>query len=60
MQQRGIIEQEVEYCLNNYHTSYTDLAGNPIYKASLPSGRSIKVVVRANSIDPMVIITVAD
>jgi len=60
MKQRGIIEEEVEYCLNNYHTAYTDSSGNPIYKADLPDGRHIKVVVKANSIDPKVIITVAD
>ena len=60
MKQRGITEEEVEYCLNNYHTAYTDSAGNPIYKADLPGGRQIKVVVKANSIDPKVVITVAD
>ena len=60
MKQRGITEEEVEYCLNNYHTSYTDSAGNPIYKADLPDGRNIKVVVKAELADPRVIITVAD
>jgi hypothetical protein len=60
MRQRGITEEEVEYCLSNYHTSYTDSSGNPIYKADLPDGRDIKVVVKANSVDPMVVITVAD
>jgi len=60
MKQRGITEEEVEYCLSNYHTSYTDLVGNPIYKADLPDGRSIKVVVKAKSVEPKVIITVAD
>lgn len=60
MKQRGITEEEVEYCLNNYHISYTDPVGNPIYKADLPDGRHIKVVVKAKSVDPKVIITVAD
>ncbi|MBA7631498.1 hypothetical protein ES703_39029 [subsurface metagenome] len=60
MKERGITKKEVEYCLNNYHTSYTDSGGNPIYKADLPSGRHIKVVVKAKSIDPLVVITVAD
>lgn len=60
MRERGITEEEVEYCLDNYHTSYTDSKGNPIYKADLPSGRRIKVVVKSNSVDPIVIITVAD
>jgi len=58
MKQYGITEEEVEYCLNNYHTSYTDKKGNPIYKADLPSGRRIKVV-KAKSVDPIIIITVA-
>lgn len=60
MQERGITEGEVEYCLDNYHTSYTDKKGNPIYKADLPSGRHIKVVVKEKSVDPIVVITVAD
>ena len=60
MKQRGITEEEVEYCLNNYHTSYPDSDGNPIYKVDLPDGRHIKVVVKAKSVDPKVIITVAD
>jgi len=60
MQERGITEEEVEYCLNNYHTSYTDSVGNPIYKVELPDGRHIKVVVKAKSVDPIIIITVAD
>ncbi len=60
MQERGITEEEVEYCLNNYHTFYADSAGNPIYKADLPDGRHIKVVVKAKSVDPKIIITVAD
>ncbi len=60
MQERGITEEEVEYCLDNYHTFYTDFGGNPIYKADLPGGRRIKVVVKAKSVDPIVVITVAD
>ena len=60
MKQRGITEEEVEYCLNNYHTSYTDVGGNPVYRANLPDGRHIKVVVKAQSAAPKVIITVAD
>jgi len=60
MKQRGITEEEVEYCLDNYHISYTDSNGNPIYKADLPGGRHIKVVVKANSVDPIVVITAAD
>ena len=60
MRERGITEEEVEYCLDNYHTSYTEKKGNPIYKVDLPSGRHIKVVVKANSVDPIVVITAAD
>ena len=60
MKERGITEEEVEYCLDNYHTSYTDSEGNPIYKADLPSGSHIKVVVKAKPVDPKVVITVAD
>jgi len=60
MRERGITEEEVEYCLNNYHISYTDSGGNPIYKADLPDGKRIKVVVKVQSVDPIVVITVAD
>lgn len=60
MKQRGITEDEVEYCLNNYHTSYADTKGNAVHRVELRSGRHIKVVVKADSVDPKVIITVAD
>ncbi|MFW6125877.1 MAG: DUF4258 domain-containing protein [Chloroflexota bacterium] len=60
MRQRRITEQEVEYCLLHYHTWYTDRAGNPIYKAQLPNGRTIKVVLKSQSTDPVLVITVAD
>jgi hypothetical protein len=59
MQQRNITEQEVEYCLQEYLTSYPDRDGNPIYRVDLPSGRRIKVVIKANTADPLVI-TVGD
>jgi hypothetical protein len=59
MRERGISEPEVEYCLNRYHTSYTDLAGNQIFKADLLNGKGIKVVTKADSFDPMVVITAA-
>ncbi len=59
MRQYGITEQDVEYCLQNYHTSYPDRAGNPIYRADLPSGKYIKVVVVADTTD-ITVITVAD
>ena len=60
MRQRRITEQEVEYCLAHYHTWYTDKGGNPICKARLPNGRVIKVVAKAHSTDPLVVVTVAD
>jgi hypothetical protein len=58
--ERNISKEDVEYCLNNYHTSYPDRAGNMIYKADLPNGRGIKVVVKANTGDHKIIITAAD
>ena len=59
MRQRGISEQDVEYCLQNYFISYSDPSGKPIYRADLPSGKCIKVVVAADTTDTIVI-TVAD
>jgi len=60
MRQRRISEEEVQYCLEHYSVSYTDLKGNSIYRADLPTGRHIKVVVKAGSSSPAVVITVAD
>jgi hypothetical protein len=60
MRQRMISEEEVEYCLAHYNVSYTDSKGNPIYRAEVPGGRLIKVVVKAGSSNPAVVITVAD
>jgi hypothetical protein len=61
MKEYGITDEEVEYCLNNYHTSYADVRRNSrTYKADLPSGRYIKVVVSLSSVDPIVVITVAN
>ena len=60
MKERGIADNEVQYCINYYHTSYTDSAGNMIYRADTQGGRRIKVVVKANSSDPIIVITVAD
>ena len=57
MRERGIKEEEVEYCLNNHDISHTDKKGNPIYVAFI-KGRRIKVVVEKEN--PTVVITVAD
>jgi hypothetical protein len=60
MKQRLITKEEVEYSLKNYHISYHDVKGNPIYRSVLPSGRNIKVVMSAESVNPRLVITVAD
>ena len=60
MKQRRITKEEVEYSLKNYQTSYHDAKGNPIFRAVLPGGRNIKVVLSADSVDPRLVITVAD
>ncbi len=59
MRERRISEAEVEFCLEHPEISYADIKGNPVYIA-YPQGRRIKVVIQANSIDPVIIITVAD
>jgi len=58
--ERNISHDDVMYCLKHYHTSYPDRSDNMIYRADLPDGRHIKVVVKAKTSDPKVIITVAD
>jgi hypothetical protein len=60
MLERRITEAEVDYCLDNYHTLYKDPVGNPIYRADLPDGRRIKVVLAAGAAEPRTVITVAD
>jgi hypothetical protein len=59
MLEREISEEDVEYCLNYYNVKSSPRKGNPIYWATLPSGKKIKVIVKAESYDPIVIITTA-
>jgi hypothetical protein len=59
MKERGITKEEVESCINNHSIEYTDKSGNPIYVASV-KGKRIKVVVRKDCINPIVVITAAD
>jgi hypothetical protein len=58
MRQRRISPSEVEEVVRNYHTSYIDREGNPIY-IGRPGGRRIKVVVKKDS-KPLLVITVGD
>ena len=57
MQLRHISEEQVEYCLTNYSVKHNDRDGNPIYRATLPNGQRMKVIVKPDSTDPFVIIT---
>ena len=54
MRQRAISEREVEAVLADYHTSYTDEGGNPIFVGH-PGGRRVVVVVRLESNPPHVV-----
>jgi len=54
MGKRRISDAEVEDVLANFHTSYTDRKGNPIY-IGRPNGRRIKVVVVKGSTPPHII-----
>ncbi len=58
MAERGISVSEVESALAEYHTKYTDRAGNHIVIGHV-QGRRIKVVYARNSDSPHVI-TAAD
>lgn len=58
MAARGISESQVERALTEFHTRYTDKAGNPIVIAHV-DGRRIKVVYAKDS-DPPHVITAAD
>ena len=55
--ERSITDLEVQQCLANWNTCYTDKKGNFIYK-TIVNGRGIKVVVAKESKE--FIITVAD
>ena len=56
MAERYISEEEVERVLSEYHTDYTDKAGNPIFIARI-GGRRLKVVIKNGSEPPFVITT---
>lgn len=56
MRQRGISEAEVEAVLSDYHTTYTDEDGNPVYIGD-PSGRRVVVAVRRGSAPAHIITT---
>ena len=59
MRERGFTEADVVYCLNNYHTSYNDPKGKSVYRATIESGRKMRVVaIYENNL--YFIITVAD
>lgn len=60
MKERGITEAEAEYCIGNYEICYQDLSGNTVYKTKLADNRQIKVVANTNSVDQIVVITVAN
>lgn len=59
MKDRGISESEVRFCLENHDVEYADAGGNPIY-IGRPGGRRIKVVIKKDSVDQIIIITAAD
>lgn len=59
MCQRGITEEEVEYGLQNYHACYQGETGNQIFRADLPNGKHVKIVVSCDK-GETTIITVAD
>ena len=59
MKERRISKEEVESCINDHAVEYTDRGGNPIYVASI-KGRRIKVVVKKDCVNPIMVITTAD
>lgn len=59
MKDRGISKGEVEQCIRDHDTDYTDVCGNPIYVGTV-KGRRIKVVIQKDSSDPIWVITSAE
>ncbi len=59
MKDRGISKEEVEKCICDHDTDYTDRSGNSIYVGTVNS-RSIKVVIQKGSNDPIWVITAAE
>jgi len=59
MQQRAITEEDVEHCLTHYDVKSIPAKGNWVYRATLPNGNRIKVVVKARSQDSLLVITTA-
>jgi hypothetical protein len=58
MLERKITESEILECIQNYDINHTDKKGNPVYRATLSSGRRLKVVVQKE--DPNKVITIGD
>ena len=58
MVERMISTNEVEYVLDQFHTSYPD--GPKTILIGAPEGRRIKVVTAPGTDDDVIIITVAD
>jgi len=58
MQQRGITEEEIVECIQDYQIQHTDKKGNPVFKATISNGRHLKVVLQKEN--PRKVITVGD
>ena len=49
MRKRGISNEDVQFCLDNYHTNFTPKEGCSLYFAQHPNGRRIQVVLDTKS-----------
>lgn len=58
MAQRRITKQDIGYCLENYDVRVPTKSGNPKYTTRLPDGSTINAILDANSIDPVLVVTV--
>ena len=49
MRKRGISKKDVQFCLDNHHTSFTPKDGYSLYFATHPNGKRIQVVLDTKS-----------
>ena len=49
MRKRGISKKDVQFCLDNHHTSFTPKEGCSLFFAAHPNGKRIQVVLDTKS-----------